>query len=66
MKFYSFDLDLDLITFVLKLDLDIVKMYACTEYEVPSFSGSKVSLNISQTDTETDRHRLKLLPYRGW
>ena len=42
MKFYSFDLDLYQMTLVLKLDLDIVKMYACTENEVSSFSGSKV------------------------
>ena len=30
MKFYSFDLDLDSLTIVLKLDLDIVKTYVCT------------------------------------
>ena len=42
MTFYSFDLDLDLITLVLKPDLDIVKMYVCTENEVPSLSSSKV------------------------
>ena len=39
-------------TFVLKLDLDIVKMYVCTENEVPSFSGSKA---LASADTQTDR-----------
>ena len=42
MKFYSFDLDFDLVTFVLILDLDIVEIYVCTKNEVYSFSGSKV------------------------
>ena len=42
MKFWSFDLDLDRMTLVLKLDLDIIKMYVCTKNEVPIFSGSKV------------------------
>ena len=42
MNFYSFDLDLDPMTLVLKLDLDIIKMYVCTKNEVPTFSGSKV------------------------
>ena len=42
MMFYSFDLDLDPMTLVLKLDLDMVKMYLHTKNEVPSFSGSKV------------------------
>ena len=37
--FYSFDLDP--MTLVLKLDLDIVKMYLHTKNEVPSYSGSK-------------------------
>ena len=39
MKFYSFDLDP--ITLVLILDLDIVKMYVCIENIAPSFSSSK-------------------------
>ena len=40
MMFYSFDLDP--MTLVLKLDLDMVKMYLHTKNEVPSYSGSKV------------------------
>ena len=28
-------------TLVLKLDLDIIKMYVCTKNQVPTFSGSK-------------------------
>ena len=41
MKFYS--VDLDPMTLVLKLDLDIVKMYVFTEDEIPGFSSSKVT-----------------------
>ena len=36
---------------VLKLDLDIVKMYVCTENEVPTFSGWK---DIDWTNTQTN------------
>ena len=42
MMFYPFDLDLDPMTLVLKLDLDMVKMYLHTKNEVHSYSGSKV------------------------
>ena len=42
MKVQSFDLDLDPMTLVVKLDLDIIKMYMCTKNEVPTFRGSKV------------------------
>ena len=42
MMFYSFDLDLDPMTLILKLDLDMVKMCLHTKNEVPSYSGSKV------------------------
>ena len=72
--FYSFDLDLNPMTLILKLDLDMVKTYLYTENEVPSYSGSKV---IAWTDRQTDRWtdtqtdiqtfrqtRVKLLPTR--
>ena len=39
-------------TLVLKLNLDIVKMYVCTKDEGPTSNGSKV---IAWTDTQTDR-----------
>ena len=42
MMFYSFDFDLDPMTLILKLDLDMVKMYPHSKNEVPSYSGSKV------------------------
>ena len=42
MKFYSFDIDLNPMTLVLKPDLDIINMYMCTEKYIPIFSGSKV------------------------
>ena len=38
----TFDLDLDPMTLILKLDLDMVKMYLYAENEVPSYSSSKV------------------------
>ena len=70
MMFYSFDLDLDPMTLVLKLDLDIVKIYLHTKNEVLSYNGSKVIARTDrqthrQTDTkkQTDRQtRVKLLP----
>ena len=39
---FSFDLDLDPMTLVLKLNLDMVKMYLHTKNEVPSYSSSIV------------------------
>ena len=55
MKFYSFDLDLNPMTLVLKLDLDIVQIYMCTDNECPSFSSSELySLN-RYTDTQIDK-----------
>ena len=53
MKFYSFDIDLNPMTLVLKPDLDIINMYMCTEKYIPIFSGSKV---IAWTDRQTDTH----------
>ena len=47
MKFYWFGLDINPMTLVLKLDLDIVKMYVCTKNE---------TWTDTQTDTHTDRH----------
>ena len=62
MKIYSFDLDIDPMTLVRRLYLDIIEMYVCTENECPVFSGSKV-----MTWTDTDREtRLKLLPTHNW
>ena len=46
----TFDLDLDPITLILKLDLDMVKMYLYTEDEVPSYSSSKVNYLNRHTD----------------
>ena len=42
MTFHSFDFDLDSMTLILKLDLEMVKMYLHTENKVPSFSSSEV------------------------
>ena len=42
MMFHSFGLDLDPMTLILKLNLDMVKMYLQAKKEVPSYSGSKV------------------------
>ena len=41
---YLFDLELDQMTLVLKDDLNIVKIFVCTENKVPSFSSLKKSL----------------------
>ena len=38
----TFNLDLDPMTLILKLDLDMVKMYLYTADIVPSYSSSKV------------------------
>ena len=42
MMFHSFDLDFDPMTLILKLNLDMVKMYLHAEIKVPSYSISKV------------------------
>ena len=42
------------LTLILKLDLDIVKMYHQTKNEVSMSTASKV---VAQTDTQTDTHR---------
>ena len=42
MNFWSFDLDLDPMTLVLKIDLDITKMYVYIKNQVLTFSSSKV------------------------
>ena len=55
------DLDLDPMTLILKLDLDMVKMYHHTKNEVSMSTPSKV---IAQTDrqTHTHTHTTKTLP----
>ena len=56
LKFYEFDLDLDPMTLILKLDLDIVKRYVCTKNEASTLNGSKViAWTDTQTETQTDR-----------
>ena len=42
MKLCSFDLDLDQMTMLLKIDLDIADMMMCTENEIPIISGLKL------------------------
>ena len=54
-QFYKFDLELDQITLVLKLDLDMVKMYDHTKYEVSVSSTSKVVAQ--RTQRQTDRQK---------
>ena len=48
----AFDHDLDPMTLILKLDLDIMKMYRHTKNKVSRSKHSKVR---AQTDTHTDR-----------
>ena len=57
MMFPSFFLDPDLMTLILKLDLDMVKMCLHTKNEAPRFSGSKI---IAWTDGHTDRQTDRL------
>ena len=40
--FYSFDLDFDPMTFIIRPHLVMVKMYIHAKNEVPSYSASKV------------------------
>ena len=49
---FEYDLDLDPMTLILKLDLDMVKMYLHAKNEVFMSRGSKV---IARTDRKTDR-----------
>ena len=42
MKLCSFDLDLDPMTMLLKIDLDIADMMMSTENEIPIISGLKL------------------------
>ena len=51
--YYQSDFDLDPITLILKLDLDMIKIFHHTKYEVSMSRHSKVIAQ--QTDTHTDR-----------
>ena len=51
-QFYKSDLDLEPMTLVLKLDLDMVKIYHHTKNEVSVSRHTKV---IACTDRQTDR-----------
>ena len=42
MKCYWFDLDLDPVTLVLKLDMDIVKMYVCAKMKLLHLTVQKL------------------------
>ena len=62
-----YDLDLDPMTLILKLDLNIVKMYHHTKNEVSRSTCSKSIAQIgTQKDTQTDtqRHTQKHYLYR--
>ena len=49
-----FNHELDAVTLVLKLDLNIIKMYGCTESDVPSFQ---------RTDRHTDSTEIITYPH---
>ena len=56
MMVYSFDLDFDPMTLLLKHDLHMVKMYLHTKNEVSSYNSSEVMAWTDwQTNTHTDR-----------
>ena len=48
MTFYQLDLDIDAMTLILKLDLDMVRRYLHTKNEVPSYSSSKITQTYTQ------------------
>ena len=48
------DLELDPMTFILELDLDIVVTYLRAKSEVNRSDGSKVIIRTTQTDRQTD------------
>ena len=52
--FFSYDLDHEPMTLILKLYLDMVKMYLHTKNEISMSRGSKV---IALTDRNTDRQK---------
>ena len=54
--------ELDPMTLILKLDLDIVKMYHHTKNEVSMSTASKV---IAQTDTHTHNENITYTAYAG-
>ena len=57
---FLFDLDFDPMTLILKLDLDVIKMYLYFKNKLPSYSISNI---MAQTDRHTHiQVRLKLLP----
>ena len=70
-----YDLGLDPITLILKLDLDMIQMYHHTENEVSRLNASKVipeqihtqththRQTDKQTDTHTNTHRPKNITY---
>jgi len=49
-------------TFILKLDLDVLKMYLCTDYKVFRSRFSKV---IARTDRHTETDRLDCTHYNA-
>ena len=54
MKFYSFDLDVNPpMTLVLKLELDIIKMYVCTEMKFLPTAVQKSEHTHTHTYTQT-------------
>ena len=60
----TFDLDLDPMTLILKFDLDMVKMFLYTKYEVTSYSSSKViAWTDTQIDTQTDLCEIITYPH---
>ena len=54
MEFYPFDLYLDPVNLVLKIDLDIVKMYVYTENDVCRLQEFKSYILNRQTDRQTE------------
>ena len=47
---FKIDLEINLMTLILKLDLEMVKMYLYSENEIPSYSSSKVIIWTDRPD----------------
>ena len=67
-QFYKSDLDLDHMTLILKLDLDMVKMYHHTKNQPSMSKHSKIVARMDRqthTQTETDSMKTLLSRIRG-
>ena len=63
MKFYSFDLDLEPMTLVLKLDLDIIKIFMCTKMKFLPSAAQNLASEQTDRHTHTDLTKINTYPH---